>query len=92
MAKINVFDEKVAQTHPKVKSAQPMVCELNEGEALFMPTGWHHAVISHTPEGRARNIAVNTWYDPAKRGGAAAASGGEAVSEMSDMFQAEGCP
>lgn len=85
VAKLNVFAADVASTHPKVASAKAMLCELHPGEALFLPRGWHHAVISHAPE--RRNLAVNTWYDmhgktvPLER-----------VSSLSDLFQIEGCP
>jgi len=84
VAMINVFDERVGTTHPDVSRASPMICELSEGEALFMPKAWHHAVIS-SAEG-ARNVAVNTWYDLQGRGPAM-----ERVSSLADMFQPEGC-
>jgi len=86
VAMINVFEEAVGTTHPKIAEASPLICELSEGEALFMPKGWHHAVIS-TAEG-ARNVAVNTWYDlqGTGRGGAV-----EKASSLADMFQTEGC-
>jgi oxalate decarboxylase/phosphoglucose isomerase-like protein (cupin superfamily) len=62
VASINVFDEAVTEhTHPALRKASPMVCELNAGESLFIPKGWHHAVIS-TGDARNRNLAVNTWY------------------------------
>ena len=84
VAKLNVFAEDVATTHPKVTEARAMVCELHAGEALFLPRGWHHAVISHAPA--RRNLAVNTWYDlhgktvPLER-----------VSSLGDLFQSQGC-
>ena len=37
VAVIDVFDAHVGQTHPKVAHAHPTVCELQEGEALFLP-------------------------------------------------------
>jgi len=84
VAKLNVFAEDVANTHPKVSDAKAMVCELEPGEALFLPRGWHHAVISHAPA--KRNLAVNTWYD--LRGNTVPL---DKVSSLSDLFQSEGC-
>jgi len=83
VALINVFDERVEHNHPTVTQATPTVCDLDEGDALFLPKGWHHAVISSAQN--ARNIAVNLWFDldgnpEAKR-----------QSSLSDMFQATGC-
>ena len=71
-------------SHPTVHKASPSVCELQAGDALFLPKGWHHAVIS-AAEGR-RNIAVNAWYD--LRGQTTSL---ERVSPLEDLFQPEGC-
>ena len=74
----------VASTHPAVARASPFLCEVRRGDALFLPRGWHHAVIS-TSRGARRNLAVNLWY-------AASASGqGQGLSALADMFQQEGC-
>ena len=81
---VNVFDDAVATSHPTIAKASPTVCQLNAGDALFLPKGWHHAVIS-AAEGR-RNVAVNTWYDlkgsttPVAR-----------ASSLEELFQPEGC-
>ena len=85
VAKLNIFADDIKTTHPKVAAASPTICELNEGEALFLPKGWHHAVISVAP-GR-RNIAVNTWYDLRGQSGTPLAR----VSALEDMFQPDGC-
>jgi hypothetical protein len=37
---VNVFADDVGTTHPLVRQASPMVCELDEGDALFLPRGW----------------------------------------------------
>ena len=67
-----------------VGRATPYVCELDEGDALFLPKNWHHAVISSAE--RARNVAVNTWYD--LRGSTTPRS---RVSALEDLFQSEAC-
>jgi hypothetical protein len=85
VALINVFDDAVGETHPQIKHASPLVCDLREGDALFLPKGWHHAVISSAEH--ARNVAVNTWYDMQKQTTPLAR-----VSSLSDMFQTDGCP
>jgi len=84
VAMINVFDASVGETHPTIRHATPYVCELAEGEALFLAKNWHHAVIS-TAEG-SRNIAVNTWYD--LRGQTTPLA---RISALEEMFQSEGC-
>ena len=68
----------------KVSGASAMICELHAGDALFLPRGWHHAVISHAPE--RRNLAVNTWYDLQGKSVPL-----ERVSALGDLFQGEGC-
>ena len=85
VARINVFDEAVGTTHPEIHKAAPLVCQLDAGETLFLPKGWHHAVIS-SAEG-ARNLAVNTWYDLQGK-----TTPLERVSSLQDMFQPDGCP
>jgi len=86
VAKLNIFADDIKTTHPKVAAASPTICELNEGEALFLPKGWHHAVISVAPE--RRNIAVNTWYDLQGAGKSVPLS---RVSSLDELFQQEGC-
>ena len=39
VAMVNVFADDVGTTHPLVRQASPMVCELDEGDALFLPRG-----------------------------------------------------
>ena len=80
---INVFDETVGETHPEVAKASPSICTLHEGDALLLPKGWHHAVISTAQN--ARNLAVNTWYDLERKDAA------PAVSSLESLFQSEGC-
>ena len=65
-----------------MKKASPTICELDEGDALFLPRGWHHAVISASPA--ERNLAVNLWYDLQVKEGSQ-------VSSYDPMFQQEGC-
>jgi len=84
VAKLNIFDAALDETYPAVRAASPLLCELRAGDALFLPRGWHHAVISEGDG--ARNVAVNMWYD---------LQGKEAAREKMDafhgMFQKEGC-
>jgi len=82
VAMVNVFADDVGITHPLVRRASPTVCELDEGDALFLPRGWHHAVISASPT--ERNLAVNLWYDLQVKDGSR-------VSSFDPMFQQEGC-
>ena len=80
----------MGSTHPKLASATPLVCELKAGDSLFIPKGWHHAVVSEAT-GR-RNLAVNTWYDMGERAKRAGPGGApNPLSSLRDMFQAEGC-
>jgi len=45
---------------PNFKYASSIVCEAKEGEILFLPPRWWHAVNS-TGE---QNFAVNYWFSP----------------------------
>jgi hypothetical protein len=48
------------QAHPAYAHAQPIVVELDRGDALFVPGGWWH----HVRGGPGLNIAVNTMWSP----------------------------
>jgi len=90
VAKVNVFAPDVAATHPSVARASPTVCELAEGDALFVPRGYHHAVVSASPS--QRNVAVNLWYDLQRAGGGGGADASRAATELIGMFQPrDGC-
>jgi len=84
VAKLNVFEADVATSHPKVGQTSPMICEIESGDALFLPRGWHHAVISHAP--LRRNLAVNAWYDLQSKTVPL-----ERVSSLNELFQTDGC-
>ena len=45
--------------HPAYAHARGMRCKIQEGEAIFVPARWHHAV--HSPDD-ASNIGVSFWY------------------------------
>lgn len=49
--------------------SQATICELRAGEALYMPAGWAHAVLSQpdTASELGLNFAVNVWYETAER-------------------------
>jgi hypothetical protein len=49
---------------PDYRKAHGLRCHVEQGDALYVPSYWHHAVYS--PPGDAsqgcRNIGVNYWY------------------------------
>ncbi len=49
---------------PDYKKAHGLRCHVREGDALYVPSFWHHAVYS--PPGDqsdgCRNIGINYWY------------------------------
>ena len=100
VAMIDVFDPKVgSETHLAVRDASPMLCELGEGDALFIPRRWHHSVISTSRRGqRPRNVAINLWYrrseedtrNPKSSPRREREAGGPGALEAA--FQQEGCP
>ncbi len=81
VARLNIFASDLLDTHPTVADASPTLCEIHPGDALFIPKGWHHAVISTAAE--RRNIAVNLWYD--------LQHGTAELRTLLHMFQQEGC-
>jgi hypothetical protein len=60
-----------AATAEKVYGAKRHVCELNPGDALFLPSGWFHEVESLSSDGavceredKPGHLAVNLWFHP----------------------------
>lgn len=55
-----------------VRYARPIHVELNEGESLYLPSGWWHHVsqssLTRDGEDRGACIAINWWYDLEMRG------------------------
>lgn len=49
---------------PRYPHAKAVRCEVDEGDALYVPADWHHGVYSvgSTVDGRRRNIGINFWY------------------------------
>lgn len=52
------------ETFPKFKNAKPIVCRVEAGDVLFLPSFWWHEVQSHPDSDEMINIAVNFWYRP----------------------------
>lgn len=54
--------------HPNdsaMKDMVPIVVELRQGEALYLPASWFHCVWSHVGNGDDEfHIAINYWYHP----------------------------
>ena len=52
------------ERYPQYKHAHGLRCHVKQGDALYVPSHWHHAVYS--PPGptheQCRNIGVNYWY------------------------------
>jgi hypothetical protein len=48
---------------PKFKKAKGLVCDINRGEMLYLPTEWWHEVTSFMDE-EGKNIGVNMFYEP----------------------------
>eukprot|EP01052_Picozoa_sp_SAG31_P027890 SAG31_NODE_2647_length_5300_cov_5.062103_4_plen_424_part_00 len=50
--------------YPQYKNAHGLRCHVRQGDALYVPSHWHHAVYS--PPGasseQCRNIGINYWY------------------------------
>lgn len=62
--------------YPNYKNAHGLRCHVRQGDALYVPSHWHHAVYS--PPGSAssscRNVGVNFWYIATKNKQEAAAA------------------
>lgn len=60
--------EKIIARYPMYASASPRTVTVEEGEILYLPSGWYHHVQQQCGEwdedgSRAPCIAVNYWYD-----------------------------
>lgn len=51
-------------TFPRFKRAKPMICRVEAGDVLFLPSFWWHEVQSYPDQDEMINIAVNFWYQP----------------------------
>jgi hypothetical protein len=49
---------------PLFRKARPVTCELNAGDALYMPPFTWHRVSSHWDHRQQLNVAVNFWFSP----------------------------
>ena len=49
---------------PNYRHAHGLRCHVKQGDALYVPSFWHHAVYSPpgTPADGCRNIGINYWY------------------------------
>ncbi|KAK2153919.1 hypothetical protein LSH36_281g03066 [Paralvinella palmiformis] len=63
MSPIDLFKPDLKR-FPNFKSARPLTCTIDEGDALFMPAFWWHEVYSYPNVVEKRNLAVNFWYEP----------------------------
>ena len=48
--------------HPKYANAVPYFCSVNEGEILYIPRGWPHAVFSSPSNVSGWSYGVNWWF------------------------------
>ena len=49
--------------HPRFAHVVPWFCRIDEGEALYIPKGWPHAVFSSVKKGGSGwNYGVNWWF------------------------------
>ena len=63
MSPVNILRPSLTK-FPKFKEAKPMVCRVEAGEFLFLPSFWWHEVQSYPDQDEFINIAVNFWYQP----------------------------
>eukprot|EP01026_Neomeris_dumetosa_P052198 TRINITY_DN460_c2_g1_i6.p1 TRINITY_DN460_c2_g1~~TRINITY_DN460_c2_g1_i6.p1 ORF type:complete len:475 (+),score=86.72 TRINITY_DN460_c2_g1_i6:96-1520(+) len=65
---INVSPEIIKQQFPKFPSLKKaMVCDVSEGQMLYIPAGWFHEVksfSSNTEESKNGHMAFNFWFHP----------------------------
>lgn len=46
---------------PRYAQARGMSCHLMAGDVLYIPSGWHHAVLT-TPDTSCVGLSLNLWY------------------------------
>jgi len=49
--------------HPRYKYAKEMVCTVESGDTLYLPSHWWHEVTS-TPDHEGKSIGVNKFFEP----------------------------
>ena len=54
----------INQSDPLFRQVSPVVCTLQEGEILYIPELWHHAVHSTPNVGTGLNLGFNWWLTP----------------------------
>lgn len=58
MSSVDIFDNIDTTKYPKIFMAKYYEVEIKEGESIYIPPGWWHAVISS----KDLNLAVNFWW------------------------------
>jgi hypothetical protein len=53
-----LFDE-----HPEYRQAAGLECEVGAGDAVFIPRGWHHALLSEDDPAFCAHAAINYWFE-----------------------------
>ena len=54
---------RVFEEHPLYRGAEGLECEVGPGEAVYIPKGWHHALLSEDSPGLCAHAAVNYWFE-----------------------------
>jgi len=55
----NKPEEEIIEKYPRYSQARSVECMVEEGEMLFIPSGWWHQVTSY-----GIHIAINVWTTP----------------------------
>jgi len=48
--------------HPRFANVVPWFCRVDEGEMIYIPKGWPHAVFSTENRGSGWSYGVNWWW------------------------------
>jgi hypothetical protein len=55
-------DDWLFDSLPEYREAAGLSCDVGAGEAIYIPTGWHHALLSGNDPELCAHAAINHWF------------------------------
>merc|ERR1712008_213959 len=58
---VDIADPSAIQRFPRYKEVRAINCSVEAGDVLYIPSQWHHAVLT-TPDSSCVGLSLNLWY------------------------------